>query len=48
MVKDLYRSMHDDLEAMLGEDVVQEAVIKIAKLSEESATSTDEDAWLVS
>lgn len=47
MVQELYSSMNGDLEAMLeDEGAVQDALTKIAELSEDTA-SANEDAWLV-
>ncbi|XP_032675935.1 uncharacterized protein LOC116846339 [Odontomachus brunneus] len=46
MVQELYNSMNGDLEALLeGEGAVQDALTKIAELSEDSTTSANEDAW---
>ncbi|XP_012538086.1 uncharacterized protein LOC105837670 [Monomorium pharaonis] len=46
MVKELYNSMNNDLEDIMKEGSLQETLIKIAKLSEESATlSNEEHAW---
>jgi len=39
--------MNSDLEDILKEGSLQEAFVKIAKLSEESSTSPNECAWLV-
>jgi len=47
MIKELYSSMNSDLEDILKEGSLQEAFVKIAKLSEESSTSPNECAWLV-
>ncbi|XP_011141334.2 uncharacterized protein LOC105184321 [Harpegnathos saltator] len=45
MVQELYRGMNGDLEAMLDKGALQDAFIKAAKLSEDSMTSADENAW---
>ncbi|CAL1681777.1 unnamed protein product [Lasius platythorax] len=45
MIKELYNSMNNDLEAILKEGSLQDVLSKIAKLSEESTMSINEDAW---
>ncbi|XP_014485772.1 PREDICTED: uncharacterized protein LOC106750156 [Dinoponera quadriceps] len=45
MVEELYKSMNADLEAMLEEDTLQEALAKVARLSEDSTVSADKEAW---
>lgn len=47
MIKELYNSMNNDLEAILKEGSLQDVLSKIAKLSEESTMSINEDAWSV-
>lgn len=47
MMKELYGSMNGDLEDMFMEGSLPDALTKIAKLSEESTTSANENAWLV-
>lgn len=39
--------MNNDLEAILKEGSLQDVLSKIAKLSEESTMSVNEDAWSV-
>ncbi|XP_029158808.1 uncharacterized protein LOC114931056 isoform X3 [Nylanderia fulva] len=45
MIKELYNSMNNDLEDILKEGSLQDVLSKIAKLSEESTMSVNEDAW---
>ncbi|XP_011879838.1 PREDICTED: uncharacterized protein LOC105568630 [Vollenhovia emeryi] len=45
MIKELYDSMKDDLEALLEEGDLRQVFTKIAKLSEESMASSNEHAW---
>lgn len=47
MVKELYSSMMKDFEEILNEGSLENALIKINELSEESAILPEEDAWSV-